>query len=39
MDLSGADLLHLGYPSLLPALIAGGGDALVALLSARGRRG
>ena len=31
VDLSGADLLHVGYPSLLPALIADGGEPLVAL--------
>jgi sugar/nucleoside kinase (ribokinase family) len=31
--LDGASLLHVGYPSLLPALIAGGGDPLVALLT------
>jgi sugar/nucleoside kinase (ribokinase family) len=30
--LDGAGLLHIGYPSLLPALIAGDGDPLVALL-------
>ena len=32
VDLSGADLLHVGYPSLLPALIAEGGAPLAALL-------
>ncbi len=32
VDVSGARLLHVGYPSLLPALTAGGGAALVALL-------
>jgi sugar/nucleoside kinase (ribokinase family) len=32
VDLAGADLLHVGYPSLLPALIADGGAPLVALL-------
>ena len=32
VDLSGADLLHVGYPSLLPALIADGGAPLAALL-------
>jgi sugar/nucleoside kinase (ribokinase family) len=31
--LDGAGLLHIGYPSLLPALIAHGGDPLVALLA------
>jgi sugar/nucleoside kinase (ribokinase family) len=37
VDLSGAGLLHVGYPSLLPALIASGGEALETLLS-RARR-
>ena len=32
VDLAGADLLHVGYPSLLPALIAHGGGPLVTLL-------
>lgn len=32
VDLSGADVLHLGYPSLLPALSADGGRALTLLL-------
>jgi sugar/nucleoside kinase (ribokinase family) len=32
VELSGADLLHVGYPSLLPALIADDGAPLVALL-------
>jgi sugar/nucleoside kinase (ribokinase family) len=37
VDLGGADLLHVGYPSLLPALAADGGAALHALLArARG---
>ncbi len=31
--LEGARLLHVGYPSLLPALIAAGGEPLVALLT------
>lgn len=33
VELAGADLLHVGYPSLLPALIAGEGAALHALLT------
>src|SRR2546429_1838150 len=33
VDLSGAGLLHVGYPSLLPALTASGGAALEALLA------
>ena len=33
VDLSGAGLLHVGYPSLLPALTASGGVALEALLT------
>jgi sugar/nucleoside kinase (ribokinase family) len=33
VGLDGAGLLHLGYPSVLPALIADGGDPLVALLT------
>jgi sugar/nucleoside kinase (ribokinase family) len=37
VDLAGAGLLHVGYPSLLPALVAAGGEALEALL-ARARR-
>jgi sugar/nucleoside kinase (ribokinase family) len=32
VDLAGIDLLHVGYPSLLPALTASGGEALAALL-------
>jgi len=32
VDLAGAGLLHVGYPSLLPALIADGGRPLEALL-------
>jgi sugar/nucleoside kinase (ribokinase family) len=32
IDPAGAALLHLGYPSLLPALLDGGGAGLVALL-------
>jgi sugar/nucleoside kinase (ribokinase family) len=37
VDFAGAGLLHVGYPSLLPALIATGGAALEALLArARG---
>ena len=32
VDLAGAGLLHVGYPSLLPALIAHGGGPLAALL-------
>lgn len=32
IDVEGADVLHLGYPSLLPALIAGGGRLLANLL-------
>ncbi len=32
VDLDGLDLLHVGYPSLLPRLIAGGGVALSTLL-------
>ena len=32
VDLAGASLLHVGYPSLLPALIADGGRPLEALL-------
>jgi sugar/nucleoside kinase (ribokinase family) len=36
LRLAGVDLLHVGYPSLLPALVAGGGAALEALLT-RGR--
>jgi sugar/nucleoside kinase (ribokinase family) len=31
--LDGAGLLHIGYPSVLPALIAGGGGPLAALLA------
>ncbi len=39
VDLAGAGLLHVGYPSLLPALIADGGRPLEALLErARGGR-
>jgi sugar/nucleoside kinase (ribokinase family) len=33
VDIGEADLLHVGYPSLLPALVAGGGMPLCALLS------
>ena len=33
VDLAGAGLLHVGYPSLLPALIADGGRPLEALLA------
>jgi sugar/nucleoside kinase (ribokinase family) len=33
VELAGADLLHVGYPSLLPALTADGGAALAALLA------
>src|SRR5690349_21711854 len=33
VDLGGTDLLHVGYPSLLPALTADGGAALAALLA------
>lgn len=33
VDLDGAGLLHVGYPSLLPALTASDGDALVTLLT------
>src|SRR5215208_1183211 len=33
VDLTGARLLHVGYPSLLPALIADGGRPLEALLA------
>jgi sugar/nucleoside kinase (ribokinase family) len=33
VDLAGADLLHVGYPSLLPALVADGAAALHALLA------
>jgi sugar/nucleoside kinase (ribokinase family) len=33
VDFAGAGLLHVGYPSLLPALIASGGEALQALLA------
>jgi sugar/nucleoside kinase (ribokinase family) len=33
LDLDGVDLLHVGYPSLLPALVASGGAALEALLA------
>src|SRR5439155_472162 len=33
VELSGAGLLHVGYPSLLPALTASGGAALEALLA------
>ncbi|PZR93304.1 MAG: carbohydrate kinase family protein [Candidatus Nephthysia bennettiae] len=33
VDLDGADLLHVGYPSLLPALMASDADPLVALLT------
>jgi sugar/nucleoside kinase (ribokinase family) len=33
VDLAGADLLHVGYPSLLPALVADGGAGLHALLA------
>ena len=32
LDLEGIGLLHVGYPSLLPALTASGGEALAALL-------
>src|SRR5204862_2738900 len=31
VDLSGVDLLHVGYPSLLPAMAADGGAPLAAL--------
>ncbi len=33
LSLTGVDLLHIGYPSLLPALAASGGAALDALLT------
>ena len=33
IELDGADLLHVGYPSLLPALMASDADPLVALLT------
>ena len=33
LDLEGADLLHVGYPSLLPALVADDAAALVALFT------
>ena len=33
VELAGTDLLHVGYPSLLPALTADGGAALSALLA------
>ncbi|NNG21051.1 carbohydrate kinase family protein [Naumannella sp. ID2617S] len=33
LDLDGIDLLHVGYPSLLPGLLADGGEALTALLT------
>src|SRR5438067_7732975 len=32
-DLTGVDLLHVGYPSLLPAMTADGGEPLVALFA------
>lgn len=32
VDVAGVDLLHVGYPSLLPGLLADGGAGLVALL-------
>lgn len=33
LDLDGIDLLHVGYPSLLPGLLADGGEALTVLLT------
>ncbi|MBN9629953.1 MAG: hypothetical protein J0I18_05010 [Actinobacteria bacterium] len=39
VELDGVDLLHLGYPSLLPALLADDGEALVALLRRAKERG
>jgi sugar/nucleoside kinase (ribokinase family) len=33
VDVGGAGLVHVGYPTLLPALAAGGGAGLLALLS------
>jgi sugar/nucleoside kinase (ribokinase family) len=33
IDLSGIDLLHVGYPSLLPAMAADGGEPLAALFA------
>jgi sugar/nucleoside kinase (ribokinase family) len=33
VDLTGADILHLGYPTLLPAMFADGGSRLSRLLS------
>lgn len=33
VELDGADLLHVGYPPLLPALVADGGAPLLSLLS------
>jgi sugar/nucleoside kinase (ribokinase family) len=39
LALDGAGLLHLGYPSLLPALLAADGDPLVALLTRARRAG
>ncbi|UFU06805.1 PfkB family carbohydrate kinase [Ruania halotolerans] len=39
LDLSGIDLLHLGYPSLLPGLVANEGEPLLALLRDARRQG
>ncbi|MBW3667886.1 MAG: carbohydrate kinase family protein [Actinobacteria bacterium] len=39
VDLDGADLLHVGYPSALPSLYADGGDSLCRVLAEASRRG